>query len=438
MLTPKEIVKELDKYIIGQNDAKRAVAIALRNRWRRMQVESPLREEIIPNNIILIGPTGVGKTEIARRLARLSKAPFVKVEASRFTEVGYVGKDVESMIRDLMEIGINMLKDEYAESNKEIIEKYVEERLLDALYPKPKGLDEENYDKTREFFREQLRSGLLDDKDIEIEHKKNVRPTMKMFTSAGVEEMDFALQDLFNNIMNPADKKKSKMKVKEARKIIKAEEEQKVVNMDKIINDAKDRVEESGIVFIDEIDKIVGSGSQHGPDVSRGGVQRDLLPIVEGTNVMTKYGIIKTHHILFIAAGAFQGVKPTDLIPELQGRFPIRVELKSLDTEDFVQILTKPKNALIKQYTAMLNVDGIDMDFEESGIEKIAYYASKLNSTTENIGARRLQTVLSYILDEIMFEVPGAKRKKVKIDSDYVEGKVGKLVESDDLRKYII
>jgi ATP-dependent HslUV protease ATP-binding subunit HslU len=299
-------------------------------------------------------------------------------------------------------------------------------------------MDEEDYKRTREFFREQLREGIMEDKDIEIEHKRNIRPTMKMFTSAGVEEMDFALQDLFNNIVNPSDKKKSKMKVKEARKIIKAEEEQKVVNMDKIITDARERVEERGIVFIDEIDKIVGSGSQHGPDVSRGGVQRDLLPIVEGTNVMTKYGIVKTHHILFIAAGAFQGVKPTDLIPELQVRFPIRVELKSLDTEDFKQILTKPKNALIKQYSAMLHVDGINVDFEKSGIERIAYYASKLNSTTENIGARRLQTVLSYILDEIMFEVPGEKGKNIKIDGSYVDSKVEELVESDDLKKYII
>jgi len=438
MFTPKEIVKELDRYIIGQGDAKRAVAIALRNRWRRMQVSSSLRDEIIPNNIILIGPTGVGKTEIARRLAKLAKSPFVKVEASRFTEVGYVGKDVESMIRDLVEISINMLKAEYAIINEEIIDISVEERLLDAIYPKPKGFEDKDYIKTREFFKEQLKSGLLDDKEVEIEHKRSLKSTMKMFTTAGVEEMDFPIQDLFSNIMGPHDKKKSKMKIKDAKKIIREEEQQKVINMDKIINEAKIRVEENGIVFIDEIDKIVSSGAQHGPDVSRGGVQRDLLPIIEGENIMTKYGIIKTNHVLFIAAGAFQSVKPTDLIPELQGRFPIRVELSNLTEEDFKEILTKPENALIKQYSALLEIDNCKTVFTGDGINRIAHYATSLNDTTENIGARRLQTVLSYILDSIMFEAAGKKKIEVIIDAKYVDSKIKELIEGDDLRKYII
>jgi len=451
--TPKQIVTELDKYIIGQNAAKRMVAIALRNRWRRRQVESDIRDEIMPNNIILIGPTGVGKTEISRRLARLADAPFVKVEASKFTEVGYVGRDVESMIRDLVEIGVNMVREEMTVSVQEKAEKLAIERILDILLPKPKIIPpppafshdteniepvEEKQDNTREIFRKKLLDGKLDKREVDIDIPSESMPMMQVFSPAGMEEMGLNIRELFGNIM-PKKMKKRKVSVKEALEIIIQEEAQKLIDMDAVIKEAIKRVEDSGIVFLDEIDKVAGNkGGGHGPDVSREGVQRDLLPVVEGTTVVTKYGMVRTDHVLFIASGAFHVSKPSDLIPELQGRFPIRVELGSLSTSDFIQILTEPENALIKQYQELIRTEGIDLVFKEDAISEIAETASFVNTKAENIGARRLHTIMSTLLEDLLFEASDIEDKKVVINGKFVKDKLRDIVEDEDLRKFIL
>ncbi len=436
-LTPKEIVKELDRYIVGQEKAKKAVAIALRNRWRRINAPPELREEITPNNILMIGPTGVGKTEIARRLAALAKAPFIKVEATRFTEVGYVGRDVESMIRDLVNISVNMVKKEKVEEVKEKAERVAEERLIDLLMPVVGATGTYDTVSERERVRQMLRNGLFEDRLVEIDVEQKITPFLEVLSPSGVEELNLNMPEGLDSLF-PRFKKKRRVPVKEARKILIQEEAQKLIDMDEVIQEALKRAETSGIIFIDEIDKIASTETTHGPDVSREGVQRDLLPIVEGSSVMTKYGMVRTDHILFIAAGAFHKAKPSDLIPELQGRFPIRVELSPLTKEDFARILVEPENSLVKQYKALLASEGVDLIITDGAIKAIAEYAAYVNEKTENIGARRLHTIFSIVLEDVLFEIPKPGLAEVIIDEKYVHNKLKDIVEDEDLSKYIL
>ena len=437
--TPREIVSELDRYIVGQNNAKRAVAVALRNRWRRQQVAPDLRDEIAPKNIIMIGPTGVGKTEIARRLARLAQAPFVKVEASKFTEVGYVGRDVESMVRDLVELAILMVKTEEAKSQRLKAEDLAEERLLDLLLPGEKNLEDakDGSSTTRDKLRRLLRMGELNERMVEIETQDSQMPNMQVFGPQGSEDMGINIKEMFGNIF-PKKTKNRKVKVSEAREMLVEMEAEKLVDMDKVQTLAKERTEQNGIIFIDEIDKIASREGGHGPEVSREGVQRDILPIVEGSAVNTKYGPVKTDHILFIAAGAFHVAKPSDLIPELQGRFPIRVELDSLEEADFVRILTEPNNALIRQYQALMETEGLHLTFSKEAIAEIAKTAARVNERTENIGARRLHTIMEKLLEELSFNAPELQDKSLSIDDAFVRERLSDIADNEDLSRYIL
>jgi ATP-dependent HslUV protease ATP-binding subunit HslU len=477
-LTPRDIVRELDKYIVGQDDAKKAVAIALRNRWRRQRVEGEMRDEILPNNLILIGPTGVGKTEIARRLARLAGAPFVKVEASKFTEVGYVGRDVESMIRDLVDTSVNMVRAEREADVEEEADRRVEERLLDLLLPltsgptqdeaevreepedpgeahifvagpagvhqapvKAGGGDEltpsDRRSRTREKLRKLLRDGALEDREVEVEVSQSPSIDGMMIPMGGMEGMDHNFTEMLQDLL-PKRTKQRIVSVGEARRIFLQEELDRLVDMDEVINEALDRAEDSGIIFLDEIDKIAGARGGAGPDVSREGVQRDLLPVVEGSNVQTKYGLVRTDHMLFIAAGAFHVAKPSDLIPELQGRFPIRVELHSLGEDDFVRILREPKNALLHQYRALVETEGASLEYTDEGVREVARIAAELNDRMENIGARRLQTVLTTVLENLLFELPEEGKDQVVLDPPFVRERLGGILEDEDLRRYIL
>jgi ATP-dependent HslUV protease ATP-binding subunit HslU len=434
-LTPREIVAELDKHVVGQAEAKRSVAIALRNRVRRQKLEPEMAEEVMPKNILMIGPTGVGKTEIARRLAKLANSPFLKVEASKFTEVGYVGRDVESMIRDLVDVAIDMVREDRLDQVADRAEQLAEERLLDLLMP-PQPEQQDSVDRTREKLREKLRAGKLDDRTVEVDVKDR-GPTFEVSTNGNIEEMDINLKDVIPGLFGPRTKKRN-MRVSEALEYLIQEEEQKLVDMDQVTRVALERVERNGIIFLDEIDKIAGREGGHGPDVSREGVQRDILPIVEGTTVNTRHGFVRTDHILFVAAGAFHVSKPSDLIPELQGRFPIRVELKSLTEGDFIRILKEPKSALIKQYIALLETEGIKLSFSEDALIEIAKIAAQVNQSTENIGARRLHTIMEKLLEDISFEGPDLKKKTVRIDATYVQKQLSEIVKDQDLSRYIL
>lgn len=443
-LTPRKIVEELDKYIIGQHRAKKAVAIALRNRWRRLQLSPELKDEVLPKNIIMIGPTGVGKTEIARRLARLAHAPFLKIEATKFTEVGYVGRDVESMIRDLTEISLNMVKSEHIENIQEKAESLAKERLLDLLFPSPRQTrgvsiddeEKEKYKETRERLRQQLKEGKLDNRYVDVEVREKAMP-FGVISNVGLEELEINLKEMLGGLI-PEKAKRKKAKVPEALRMLVQEEANKLIDMDTVTKEAIERVQQTGIIFIDEIDKVASRGHTHGPDVSREGVQRDLLPVVEGTTVTTKHGPVKTEHILFIAAGAFHMSKPSDLIPELQGRFPIRVELEPLGKDEFIRILTEPHNALTKQYTALLATENVEISFRKDAVEEIAGIAATVNEKTENIGARRLHTVLEKLLEDISFEAPEKKNGKLPIDREYVRTKLADIAKDEDLSRYIL
>jgi ATP-dependent HslUV protease ATP-binding subunit HslU len=448
-LTPREIVAELDKYVIGQARAKRAVAIALRNRTRRQKLPPDLAEEVAPKNILMIGPTGVGKTEIARRLARLAQSPFLKVEASKFTEVGYVGRDVESMVRDLAEIAVDMVREERRADVRDKARQAAEERVLDLLLPPlpapsdyapepaEAGTTREQAQRTREKLREQLRAGRLDQKQVEIDVREKSFPSFEIIAGSSIEEVDINVKDMLPGLFQGRTRKR-KLRVSDALDALAQEEEQKLIDMDTVARAAIDRLQQSGIIFVDEIDKVAGREGGHGPDVSREGVQRDILPIIEGTTVNTKYGMVRTDHILFIAAGAFHVSKPSDLIPELQGRFPIRVELEALGREDFVRILTEPKSALVKQYTALLSTEGVDLTFSSSAIDRIADYATMVNERTENIGARRLHTVMEKLLDEVSFEAPDLPNRTVAIDEAYVDRMLAEIVRNEDLSRYVL